>query len=176
MSQSLPVVMYHPWINWGCILSHHPGEWMKMLTIPEVFWLLLVSNYNLLPTAPCVWSFSQFWNHLTICSSSPCTSTAPLWGYYGRWSQKLYWSPHRQYGLISPHPLGSPFHHRGSSCWLNITPPGWKQCWQQLFIFLSFVCLEAVSRITCWFTFPGIKSYPLAYNFLTLLHPTWRQE
>lgn len=147
MSQSLPVVMYHPWIYWGSIQSYHPGEWMKMLTIPEVFWLLSVSNYNLLPTAFCVWSYSQFWNHFTVCSSSPYTSTTSLWGYYRRWSQKPYWRPHRQYGFASPHPLGSPFHHRSSSHWLSMTSPGWNHA--------DSICLFSCPSCA-WKQFPGL--------------------
>lgn len=73
----------------------------------------------------------------------------------------------RQYLLLPPYQSKQSFHYRWLSGWLRFPFVNWQ--WLITVTFLSFMCLETVSRINCSITLPGVEDWPVVpCTFLAL--------
>lgn len=104
-----------------------------------------------------------------IPPSHPAPPSTALWGSSGRQCQRPYWSPGRPCSLlICQHAM------RAYQVVQGLLPPFISPCRLLLMIFLLSLCLEVVSRTSCYITFPGtevrlISSWSPSYFFLLIL-------
>lgn len=89
---------------------------------------------------------------LSSLSSHPA-HTSQRWGFYGRQFKRPCCSPGRQYPLLSPCWPGQSQNCRILSRLSSMFSPWWLF----LMTLLSLMCLEMLSRISCFITFPGIE-------------------
>lgn len=101
------------------------------------------------------------------------TSSAGLWGSYGRWSQRSYRSPGRRYPMLSPHPHGRKRRDDGPSLLLTV-----KMAQKVPFLSYAVFCTAELPflRSLAWY-FCGHPSRLLWWRFFKITLPiTWRTQ